>query len=291
MKLPTIALVLALCPLQTHAEDDAPIPIWPDLAPGETERHPGTALPDNPQDKPPITRVEKITQPTLRAYLPQHGANGTAIVILPGGGFRYVVPDLEGSEAAAFLNPLGIAVFVLNYRTDATNAPDKWRRPLQDSQRAIRFVRANAARWNLDPKKIGMLAFSAGGQVGAIHLGEFGDAYAAVDAIDEQSARPDFALLVYPWNVADKTTGELMPEIRLGASSPPTFLIHTGDDASSSLGSIGIYVALKKAGVATELHIYENGGHGYGTREREGSLIGTWPLRAATWLRAHRWGE
>jgi acetyl esterase/lipase len=204
---------------------------------------------------------------------------------LPGGGFRYVVPDLEGSEAAGFLNRLGIAVFVLNYRTTADDAADKWRRPLQDSQRAIRYLRAHAQQWNLDPKKIGLLAFSAGGQVGAIHLGDIGDAYEKIDVVDEQSARPDFAMLIYPWNVADKTTGDLMPEIKLGKSAPPTFLVHTDDDQSSALGSASIYMALKKSGVSAELHVYQNGGHGYGVRERDGSVIGTWSERAADWLR------
>jgi acetyl esterase/lipase len=262
-----------------------PIAIWPDRAPGETEKNAGIALPAKAADHPTITRVEKITHPTMEAFLPKEGANGAAIVILPGGGFRYVVPDLEGSEAAPFFNELGIAVFVLNYRTTADGkVPDKWRRPLQDSQRAVRFLRANAAQWKLDPAKIGILAFSAGGQVGAMHIGDIGDAYEAIDDVDKQSARPDFAMLVYPWNVADNKTGVLMPEIQLSKNAPPTFLVHTDDDQSSGLGSAAIYMALKKAGVSTELHIYQNGGHGYGTRVRQGSVIGSWRSRAADWL-------
>ena len=262
-----------------------PIAIWPDLAPGETLKNAGVALPARAADHPTITRVENITHPTMEVFLPKAGANGTAMVILPGGGFRYVVPDLEGSEAARFFNELGITVFVLSYRTTSDGGvADKWRRPVQDSERAVRFLRANAAQWKLDPAKIGILAFSAGGQVGAIHIGDIGDAYSAMDDVDKQSARPDFALLVYPWNVADKATGELMPEIRLSMSAPPTFLVHTDDDPSSGLGSAAIYMALKKAGVSSELHIYQNGGHGYGMRERRGSVVGSWRSRAADWL-------
>ncbi len=160
-----------------------------------------------------------------------------------------------------------------------------WRRPLQDSQRAIRFLRKNADRWGLDPAKIGLLAFSAGGQVGAVHIGEIGDAYDRIDALDELSARPDFAMLVYPWNVGDNASGKLMAAIKLGKSAPPTFLVHTDDDKSSALGAAAIYMELKKAGVSAELHVYQNGGHGYGTRDREGSVIGTWKDRAADWLR------
>lgn len=226
---------------------------------------------------PPITRVEKITHPTMEAFL-------------AGGGFRYVVPNLEGSEAAEFLNELGIAVFVLNYRTNGdTKAPKRWLRPLQDSQRAIRYLRANAERWKLDPKKIGLLAFSAGGQVGAIHIGDHGDAYGKIDAVDEQSARPDFAMLVYPWNVAN-AKGEMMPEVKISKAAPPTFLVHTDDDNATSLSAVGIYSALKRAGVSAELHIYMNGGHGYGTCDRKDSVIGSWSEGAAQWLKLRRIG-
>ena len=265
------------------------IPIWPDLAPAETEKHTGIPLP--PRGDPTITRVEKVTLPTMKAYLPKDGANGAAVVVLPGGGFNYVVPDLEGSDAAPFLNELGISVFVLNYRTNSDRkAPDRWRRPLQDSQRAIRYLRTNADKWKLDPAKIGLLAFSAGGQVGAIHIGDFGDAYEKVDAVDEQSARPDFAMLVYPWKVANND-GALMPEVKISKSAPPTFIVHTDDDNATSLSAVGVYTALKKSGVSAELHIYQNGGHGYGVRDREGSAIGTWSDRAAEWLKLRKIGE
>ena len=267
--------------------------IWEgNKAPGESTRSTGEALPERAADNPKITRIKDITWPTMEVFAPATGANGTAVVILPGGGFNYVVPDLEGSEAAAFLNEQGITAFVLNYRTKAANAKGPaWQRPLQDSQRAIRYLRANASQWQLDPNKIGLLAFSAGGQVGAIHIGNHGDAYKASDNIDKESARPDFALLVYPWQVGDNKTGKLMPEIQLDAQSPPTFIVHTSDDRSSSLGAVSIYTALKQADVSAELHVYQNGGHGYGTRHRNNSVIGTWPTRAKQWLRIRSLGR
>jgi acetyl esterase/lipase len=286
-------LFSAFCALTAsngQSPDGEAIPIWPDLAPGETTKSPGTPLPARPAD-PTITRVTKVTHPTMRAYLPKEGATGAAVVVLPGGGFRYVVPNLEGSEAATFLNALGTAVFVLNYRTtEDGKAPERWRRPLQDSQRAIRFLRANAKRWSLDPKKIGLLAFSAGGQVGAIHIGDFGDAYEKIDAVDEANARPDFAMLIYPWNVAN-SKGEMMSQVKISKSAPPTFLVHTDDDRSSALGSVGIYTALHRAGVSGEIHVYKNGGHGYGTRARKGSMIGSWTERATDWLRVRGLAE
>ena len=252
-----------------HTQAIEVIPVWPDLAPGESHKHTGTAQPPKVAD-PTITRVEAITFPTLQVMRPKRTANGTAIVILPGGGFRYVVPNLEGSEAGEIFNTLGITAFVLNYRTTNTGP---------------------AAEWDLDPKKIGLLAFSAGGQVGAIHIGNQGDAYNPIDSTDEQSARPDFAMLIYPWRLADAKTGDLMPAIQLSQNSPPTFIVHTHDDQSSSLGAAGVYIALKKHNVPAEIHIYETGGHGYGTRDRPKSNIGTWSNRALEWLVNRQLGD
>jgi len=266
------------------------IPLWPDLAPGETTKKAGDELPRREADSPPFTRVENITAPTLAFYpVPKDKANGVGVLILPGGGFARVVTDLEGSEAAAWLNGLGISAYVLSYRTttgaDAEIKADPWRRPLQDSQRAIRHLRSHAAEYGLDPAKIGLLGFSAGGQVAAIHLTREAAAYEAIDAVDEVSHRPDFSLLIYPWRVADEKTGALMPEIVPSAKMPPGFIVHTDDDASSSLGSALIYLGMKQHKVSGELHVYQNGGHGYGTRARPDSVIGTWTDRATEWLR------
>ena len=191
-----------------------------------------------PADDPPITRVIKIRRPTIEIFQPAK-PNGSAVMILPGGGFSRVVPDLEGSEAAEWLGELGVTCFVLNYRTNEITPKDEpsWKRPLQDGQRAMRWIRANAATWKLDPKRIGLLAYSAGGQVGSMLITAEDAAYDSVDDIDKQSFRPDFAMLVYPWRCYDPTTDALLPEIKVSATTPPTFLIHTHDDASSSLGA------------------------------------------------------
>lgn len=243
-------------------------------------------LPMRPQDDPPITRVEKIRRPPMTVYPATKNSNGAAVLILPGGGFGRVVPDLEGSEAAEWLGELGVTSFVLNYRTrfgDGKSEPD-WRRPLQDAQRAMRWIRANASKWNLKNDKIGLLAFSAGGQVGAMLITTDEAAYESIDAVDQQSYRPDFAMLVYPWRIYDMETDALLPQIKVTKETPPSFIVHTHDDNSTSLGAVLLYAGLKRNNVPAELHVYENGGHGYGTRDRPNSNIGSWSDRATDWL-------
>lgn len=268
------------------AEEGGPVFVWPDLAPGETERTTGTTLPARPQDNPTITRVENVRRPPMTVHPATKAANGTAVLIMPGGGFGRVVPNLEGSEAAEWLGELGVTSFVLSYRTRRHDLPDEpaWNRPLQDGQRALRWIRANAEKWKLDPDKIGLLAFSAGGQVGAMMITAEQAAYEPLDEIDEQPFRPNFSMLVYPWRIYDKQSDQLLPQINVTKDTPPTFIIHTHDDASTSLGAVLLYAALKKNDVAAELHVYENGGHGYGTRDRPNSNIGTWTDRASDWL-------
>lgn len=259
--------------------------VWPALAPLETESGTGTELPHPPNENPPITRVSNIRKPTIDVFLAEK-PNGAAVLVLPGGGFGKVVPDMEGSEVAPRLNKLGISVFVLRYRTNEKKAADEppWKRPLQDAQRSMRLLKAQAAQWKLQPEKIGLFGFSAGGQVASILLTTETAAYDSIDAVDQQSFRPEFAILVYPWNIYDPKTDGLMAPIVVTAKTPPSFLVHTGDDRSTSLGALKFYEGLKKNNVSAELHIYENGGHGYGTRQVKNSNIGTWADRANDWL-------
>ncbi|MCB1061379.1 MAG: alpha/beta hydrolase [Verrucomicrobiae bacterium] len=260
--------------------------LWPALAPSETSDFPGEAMPPREGEDPPVTRVVNIRRPSIDVFLPE-SPNGVGVLIIPGGGFAKVVTDKEGSEAAEWLNELGITAFVLRHRTSEGKPADEplWKRPLQDAQRAMRLIRSKAKEWNLDPAKIGILGFSAGGQVGAVLMTAKPEgAYAKVDENDALAFAPDFALLIYPWRVVDESGDALLPEIVIGPETPPTFLVHTHDDASSSLGSVLIYAGLKKQGIPAELHVYQNGGHGYGMRPVPGSDIETWPNRATDWL-------
>ena len=277
----------------TKTTTKPPTLIWPDLAPGETTKSLGESLPPRETDVPTITRVEKIRTPSLDEFIPDQ-PNGTAIIILPGGGFGKIVPDLEGSEAALWLNQLGITAFVLRYRTNETKAAEEpsYLRPLQDAQRAVRWVRSKADTWQLKTDRIGVLGFSAGGQVASIlHTSGNHAAYESSDSIDAVSFRPDFSLLIYPWNVWNVKTESLLPELQFSKELPPAFIVHTSDDASSAVGAAMIYSGLRKYSVPAELHIYQNGGHGYGTRDRPNSKIGTWKDRATDWLVLRELGQ
>jgi len=271
------------------AEDQ--IQVWPDLAPGESTKKPGRILPFREDEQPPVTRVVAITQPMMSVHVAPE-PNGTAAVILPGGGFAKVVPDKEGTEAADWLNRHGVTAFVLSYRTTDDRPVPGWKKPLQDAQRSIALIRAQAERWHLHRDRIGLVAFSAGGQVGARLLCDQGQlAYEAMDAVDQVSHRPDFAVLVYPWNLYDREADSLVDNMTVPDDCPPTWLAHTHDDRSSSLGAVYFYAALKKHGIPSGLHVYGNGGHGYGLRDVAGSQISTWPTHAMHWLQQQKFAS
>jgi acetyl esterase/lipase len=258
--------------------------VWPGLAPGETTRNRGEILPFRENEKPRVTRVVKISQPTFTVHLAAQ-PNGAAAVILPGGGFGKVVPDKEGTEVAQWLNQQGIAAFVLSYRTTEDNRIPGWVKPLQDAQRMMALVRSQVKLYGLKADRIGIAGFSAGGQVAAKLLCDQGKlSYQRIDEVDDVSHRPDFAMLIYPWRIYDAATGSLIDGVKVSADVPPTFIVHTDDDASTSLGAVLFYAELKKLKITSELHVYGNGGHGYGLREVPGSQISTWTNHAAHWL-------
>jgi acetyl esterase/lipase len=283
-------LLLGLCLLiaRVSAADgpDQTLDVWGGAVPGESELSKGETLQRKPNENPPATRIGKITQPTLEFYLTaEEKRNGTAVLIFPGGAYNYVVADKEGAEPARWLNSLGVTGIVLHYRTKKDGADPAWERPLQDAQRALSLVRSRTADWKLRADRIGVMGFSAGGNLGALAATRFEQrAYPAKDAIDELSCRPDFAMLIYPWKVAD-AKGALAPEFPIGDKTPPTFLVHTDDDSSTSLSSIAFYSALKQRKIPAELHIYRSGGHGYGLRPVSGSSVHTWTERAEAWLK------
>jgi acetyl esterase/lipase len=258
--------------------------VWRELAPGETTRQVGESLPPRPGESPPITRIVNVTQPTMTVHLAAK-ANGSGVVILPGGGFSRVVPDLEGTEAALWLNRHGVTAFVLSYRTTADPQAPGWVKPLQDAQRAMSVVRSRADEWGVSKDRVGILGFSAGGQVAARLLSDGQKrTYDRQDESDDVSCRPDFAILVYPWNMYDAKTNGLIDGVAVPKNCPATFLVHTDDDRSSSMGAVLFYAGLKKHGIPAELHVYGNGGHGYGLRKVPSSQISSWPEHAAHWL-------
>ncbi|HWB10926.1 MAG TPA: alpha/beta hydrolase [Pirellulales bacterium] len=266
-------------------------PIWSGKPPGETKELPPEQDVTEPDQKDPggkpIIRLTNVSIPTVSLYRPtKENDTGTAVVICPGGGHHILAFNHEGTETAEWLTTLGVTGIVLKYRVPS-RTPDgqRWLAAVQDAQRAMSFVRAKASEWKLDPQRIGILGFSAGGETAAL-TSYFADRqYQPVDAVDQVSFRPDFAMLIYP-AYFDKT-GEptkMREDVTITKDAPPTFLVHAWDDPVTVFSSLHIAAALTKAGVPAELHIYATGGHGYGMRDT-GANVNTWPQRAADWLK------
>jgi acetyl esterase/lipase len=260
--------------------------IWPGKAPGEKgDIGEQKALPTPPNETNPITRLTNVSDPTITIHSPPNGtANGAAVVICPGGGYSILATNLEGDEVADWLNSIGVTGIVLKYRVPARNGQPRHLAPLQDAQRAVSLVRSGAAQWGIDPGRIGILGFSAGGHLAAAASTNFDRRqYEPVDAVDAISCRPDFTVLVYP---AYLTSGDhLSPEIRVNDKSPPTFFAHAADDGISAENSIAMFMALRRAKVAAELHVYAAGGHGFGLRSTKNPCC-TWPERCQEWMQS-----
>ena len=275
-----------------RAEPPKPVVIdlWPGAAPGESAT-PTPPEKDMPLQKEarPVRRVANVSKPTLTVFAPPADkASGAAVVIAPGGGYNILAWDLEGEEVAAWLNTVGVTAFVLKYRVprraeDAKDAAPKV--ALIDAQRAVRLVRSRAKEFNVDAAKVGMLGFSAGGNLTALTCTNYDvPEYAAVDAADEVSSRPDFAVLVYPAYLVESKTGLLLPSVKVTAKTPPTFLAHAFDDPVTPVNSLQYALELKRFKVPCELHLYSAGGHGYGLRPAGPAT--TWPKRCEEWLAA-----
>ncbi|WP_049789249.1 alpha/beta hydrolase [Granulicella tundricola] len=242
--------------------------------------------------------VEQVSRPTMTVYSPKSGNTGAAVVVFPGGGYSVLAIDLEGTEVCDWLTSRGITCVVLKYRVPDSgpayhndchcNIRPKAQTALQDAQRTMGLVRLHAAEWHIDPHKVGVMGFSAGGHMVANISTHFERrAYAPVDAADKLSCRPDFAVAVYPGHMTEHTTREfeLNPEVPVTAKTPPTFLVQAEDDHVDGVKqSLTYYIALMKAGVPVEMHLYAQGGHAFGLR-RTKLPITHWPELVEVWLR------
>ncbi|HEY5314518.1 MAG TPA: alpha/beta hydrolase [Pirellulales bacterium] len=272
----------------TTARPAEVLDVWPGKAPSETGSIPEEAHSLGKSGE--SERIENVSRPTLAVYRPAPDRNnGAALLIAPGGGYRMLAWNKEGVEIAQWANSLGMTGVVLKYRVPrrsdqpASGAPLQ---PLQDAQRALSIIRSRASNWAIDPHKIGMIGFSAGGSLTANLSTHFQKrAYPAVDATDETSCRPDFAVLVYPGGIVDKQTGKLAPQFTVTKQSPPMFFAVAGDDLSAADNSIQFYQAARAAGLPAELHVYSRGGHGFGLRAPAGSGVANWPQACEVWLR------
>jgi acetyl esterase/lipase len=266
-----------------------PIALWPGVAPGETnfvapERDINDATNGLIAGRP-IIRLTDVHRPTITVYRPPADRDtGAAVVVCPGGGYSILALDLEGTEVCEWLNSIGVTGVLLKYRVPTRDRDPRYAAPLQDAQRAFGIVRRHAAEWGLDPRRIGVLGFSAGGHLSAALCAHAGSrTYAAVDECDRERCRPDFQLLIYPGGLV-RDGDRLGPEVAVTTNTPPTFLVMAEDDPVRVENVLGYTLALKQARVPAELHVYASGGHGYGLR-RTALLVTTWPERAAEWMK------
>jgi acetyl esterase/lipase len=272
------------------------IAIWPGAAPGpQTVKGgelSGTVIDTAGRPKlvggRPWIYVDSVSRPTMTVYSPADSNTGAAVVVFPGGGYNVLAIDLEGTEACDWLTSKGITCILLKYRVPCvkTGPYRDCLAALQDAQRTVGLVRSQAARWHVDPHKIGVLGFSAGGHMVAAMSTHFDKRlYPAVDSADSVSCRPDFAIALYPGHLAvPERNFALNPDIRVTSRTPPTFLLQAENDPVDPVeNSIVYHAALRKARVPVELHLYVKGGHAFGMR-RTASPITEWTELVERWL-------
>jgi acetyl esterase/lipase len=283
-----IACCSALIAASASASAPEVLKVWPGTPPGDENFRPPTPGTSAPPKKDDVVRIALVTEPTLTIFrAPADRANGAAVVVCPGGGYNILAWNLEGTEIAQWLNSIGVTAAVLQYRVPRRDREQPHGAPLQDAQRALRQVRHNAGAWGVDPARIGILGFSAGGNL-AVMAGVTWDepAYPRIDALDDVSCRPDFMVPVYPAYLGNEDKpGPLSPLVRVTGRTPPTFLVVTHDDKLRGINAAQFYIELKKANVAAELHIFTRGGHGYGLRPSE-NAVSRWPKACEDWMRA-----
>jgi acetyl esterase/lipase len=272
------------------------LPIWPGEAPdARPAKGPETAATTGKESLVaglPWVAVSNVSQPTMTVYSPKGKNTGAAVVVFPGGGYEILAIDLEGTEVCDWLASRGITCVLLKYRVPAPRSAPHWgaypQSPiaLEDAQRALGLMRLHAAEYQIDPHKIGVLGFSAGGHLVAAISTHFEQRlYPAVDAADKESCRPDFAVAVYPGHLwIDEKSFQLNPNVPVTRQTPPTFLLQDEDDDVDNVNdSLVYYIALKKAGVPVEMHLYAQGGHAFGLR-RTKFPVTRWPRLVETWL-------
>jgi acetyl esterase/lipase len=292
MRICLATLILLACPLAHAAEPTTTLKLWPGKPPGDENLKlaPEADL-TKPDDKliagRRIIKLGNVSEPTIAVYRPaKEKDTGAAVVICPGGGHYILAYDLEGTEVAEWLNGIGVTGIVLKYRVPARDKQKRWLAAVQDAQRAMSLVRGRASEWGIDAKRIGILGFSAGGETAALTAVFTERQYSPIDAADKISSRPDFAVLVYPGGlVAREDKTKLQDYVRVTKDTPPTFLVQAFDDGVPVESSVLFLLALKKAGVPSELHVYDRGGHGYGLRPTD-MPVTSWPKRCEDWLKA-----
>jgi len=286
VSMPIAAQEPAWQPVEGHTQ----IPIWPNGAPSAQAGGPAEVDTTTPKDPliagRPLIRLGNVSTPTITVYSPQNAkVPAPAVVVFPGGGYHILAIDLEGTEVCEWLNSAGVICVLLKYRVPDSGPYPKSPAALQDAQRAVGLVRQHAAEWGIEPTRVGVLGFSAGAHLAAAVSTHYDKRiYAQVDSADQLSCRPDFAVVVYPGYLALADKGMVPnPDIQPTAQTPPTFIVQAEDDPVHAENATTYFLQLMKAKVPAELHIYSEGGHGYGLR-RTALPVTTWPDSVITWL-------
>jgi acetyl esterase/lipase len=292
-----LSIVFSLHTLNAQADVWQPspghiqIPIWPGTPPDADAQHlrrPEYAT-NVPTSEGSLTWVCNVTKPTMTVYSPTGVNTGVAMVVFPGGGFNALAMDLEGTEICDWLNSQGITAVLLKYRIPLKKQGPYGESPLalEDAQRTLGLVRSRATEWGIDPHKIGVIGFSAGGYMVAATSNHFDKrSYPPADAADQESCRPDFAVACYPGHLWDGDDNlNLNPNVPVTTNTPPTFLLQADNDHVDGVNqALTYYIGLKNAGVQVEMHLYAQGGHGFGLRHAD-LPIGAWPQLVERWLR------
>ena len=283
--------VIFLAIHQTHGAQPARVfELWPAGAPGEKgdigEERDTTRSNDNLVAGKRVIRLGNVSKPTLSIYpAAREKDTGTAVLVVPGGGYHILAFDLEGTEVCEWLNSIGVTAALLKYRVPARVGLGKHGAPLQDAQRAMGLLRSRSKELGLDPLRLGAVGFSAGGHLVAALSSTPLRTYPPVDAADSANFQSDFNILIHPGYLVIKEQSDVIaPEVQVTTNHPPTFLAMTQDDPVRVENAVFYFMALKKAGVPSELHTYPTGGHGYGLRKTE-HYVTSWPDRAADWMR------
>ena len=288
----SIALLFCLTLSLTAAEPQV-VKVWPDTPPGPPAKVTGEEYDrQKPTDRlvggKSVMKITNIANAELHIYpAPKATATGAACVICPGGGYNILAWDLEGTEVAEWFNTIGVTGIVLKYRTPTGphGDPGKWQGPVMDAQRALSLTRTHAEDWNIDPQRVGILGFSAGGNLAAHTAVENGNRlYEKIDAVDDASCAPDFAMLIYPAYISDKAGNLTEGFDQVNEKTPRMFFVHAANDGVTPLSSVLLFAELEKANVPAELHIYPTGGHGYGLRPTE-QAVTHWAKRAGGWMK------
>jgi len=274
------------------------IELWPKGPPGEKgekgekgelgEERDMTKPSDGSVAGKPVIRLGNVSKPTISIYRPASEKDmGAAVLVCPGGGYHILAMDLEGTEVCEWLNSIGVTSVLLKYRVPKRAGVEPHVAPLQDAQRALGWVRSRAKDLGVDPQRIGVLGFSAGGNLGALLSNQREPrSYPVVDEVDTASCRPDFTILIYPAYLTVKEEGDrIRPDLVITSNSPPAFIAMAEDDPVRIENALFYALALKNAKVPVELHVYPTGGHGYGLRPAK-DLVTRWPERATEWMRS-----